>query len=222
MIGLLSCKKDQPQKMDFSISGLKDTTFNYQKLTENINVKFTSGAKNNVNLTVSGLPKGLNAQLSSKSGTPDFNSNIELTHNDYIVAGIYPIKIIANADDGTEKSTEFKLTVNGGCGDFASGNYTTEITYTGSGELFSKTQYRLAVKSDNPNRVFFYEGNNKDADFYADVDCGALSVSIPTQSKSGSSLQFSGSGKMMNKTKQLEFTVNYVGFTELKFAMTKQ
>lgn len=222
MSGLYSCSKDKSKKMDFAFNQQKDTTFNYQKLSKSINVAFTSGDKTNINLSVSGLPKGLDAQFSIKSGTPDFSSILEFTHNDFIIAGTYPIKIIGTADDGTEKSADFKLSINASCGEFASGNYTTEVTYTSSGESLNNTQYRLATKPENPNRIYFYEGKNTKADFYADVDCTTSTISIPTQTQNGSSLQFSGSGKMMNKTKQLEFTITYVGFTELKFAMTKQ
>ena len=208
--------------MDFAISQQKDTTFNYEKLSRKIAVTFITGGKTNVNLGLIGLPKGLEAQFSTKSGTPDFSSNLEFTHNDFISPGTYSIKITGNADDGTVKTSDLNLLVSKSCGEFASGNYNTKVTYSSSGEILNNTQYRLAVKSENTNRIFFYEGNNKEADFYADVDCSSQTITIPLQTQNGSSLKFSGTGKMITKTKQFEFTINYEGFTELKFAMSKQ
>lgn len=221
MTSIYSCKKDKAVKMDFTISQQTDTTFSYEKLSRNIAIAYSTGDKTNVSLGINGLPMGLDAQFSAKSGTPDFSSSLDFTHNDYIIPGTYPIKITGNADDGTVKTSEFNLLVSKSCGEFASGIYNANVTYLSSGALLNNTQYRLAVKPENTNRIFFYEGSNKEADFYADVDCSSQTITIPLQTQNGSSLQFSGSGTMVTKTSQFDFIINYEGFTELKFAMSK-
>lgn len=219
---LYSCKKEKPQKMDFSISGQKDTTFDYQKIVQKLSVKFNSGEKSKVNLTISGLPKGLDALLTNASGTPDFETNLELSNNDYLTAGNYPIKINGTAEDGTMKSENFSIKITKTCGDFAAGTYKTDVTYSLSGELLNTAFYTISTKPDNPNRLYFFDGKNLNPDFFADFNCDSSTIVVPVQNKNGSTLKISGNGKMTNKTRQLELTVVYEDFTTLKFSMVKQ
>jgi hypothetical protein len=207
--------------MEYSVKGLKDTTYEYLPLAQSVSVQYASGDKSQVTLAVSGLPKGLDAYFTDSSGTPDFETTLALSHSDYIVAGTYPVNINAKSGNSTVKSASFNLSVTSSCGEFMSGNYTTDITYASSGEMFSQTQYRTTVKADYPNRLFFYEGKNTDPDFYGDIDCAAGTITIPAQTKPGSSLQYSGTGKLITKTHKLEFSIVYEGFPELKFSMTR-
>ncbi|HTN16123.1 MAG TPA: hypothetical protein VL092_00475, partial [Chitinophagaceae bacterium] len=112
---LFSCKKekDQPKKNDmvYTISGPKDTTYNYGALSQAIKVAYTSGDKSNVQLSLSGLPKGLNSYFADSTGTPGFETLLSFGHDDYIVPGSYPITVYAKTANAGTQSVSFNMSI---------------------------------------------------------------------------------------------------------------
>lgn len=207
--------------MAYAISGPKDTVYTYGALDQPINVTYTSGDKTKVQLSLSGLPKGLNARFADSAGTPGFETLLRFSHDDYIAPGNYPLTVIAKTTDAGSQSASFNMSVRLSCGGFMAGAYSTVVTYASSGEEFNRTKYTALTKEDNPNRLYFYENNNTQADFYGDLDCAAGTITIPAQSQAGSSLQYSGSGTLATKTHGMTFNLVTEGLPTLKFVMTR-
>ncbi|MBL7711241.1 MAG: hypothetical protein JNL13_02200 [Chitinophagaceae bacterium] len=222
---LYSCKKEkeQPKKeaMVYTISGPKDTVYAYGALDQAVNVTYTSGDKSSVQLSLGGLPKGLNARFADSAGTPGFETLLRFSHDDYIAPGTYPLTINAQAANAGTQSVSFNMSIRLSCAAFMAGGYSAAVTYASSGEQFNNTKYTALTKEDKPNRLYFYERNNTEADFYGDLDCSTGTLTIPAQSKPGSSLQYSGSGTLATKTHGMTFTLLTEGLPTLKFVLTR-
>ncbi|MEZ4979240.1 MAG: M12 family metallo-peptidase [Chitinophagales bacterium] len=65
---------------------------------------------NNVNLSVSALPAGLNASFSANGNPPSFNSELELTNTGGIAPGTYNFSVQATSTSGS-KTLNFSLTI---------------------------------------------------------------------------------------------------------------
>ena len=90
-----SCKKeDAKNAMDFKITGIANTTIiRNQTLDVNLKVLFLGGNKEEVTLSVQGMPNGVIINFNPVKGEPDF-SLTETIHADASSdSGVFPITI---------------------------------------------------------------------------------------------------------------------------------
>jgi hypothetical protein len=96
----------------FNINGIRDVALFHATLkdTLQLSVEYSSGTNEPVALSVSGLPTGVSANITTVSGTPDYNSTIYFSAANSVPPGTYPIKITGTASH-TNKSYDLKLIV---------------------------------------------------------------------------------------------------------------
>ncbi len=97
---------------NFIITGIKDIECNIgESMTLPINLHWISGDQQNVALSVSGVPDGVNVTFETTEGNPDFATNINIEATESAAAGFYSISVIATADNGRTRTYTFDLEV---------------------------------------------------------------------------------------------------------------
>ena len=177
ILAMLGCKKDSKtdNAMQYSINGISDVTFKSAKQSIAISITHVSGPQEAVNLSVTGMPTGMSYTLSTTSGTPSFSTIFEISRTSNVTKGIYPIKFTSTTAAGVAKSVDFKLIVESSCPEALEGKYDDmsdpSIPY----------EYTVSTKSDNPNRLYFYQKGFSTPDYYGDIDCGTGIITVPNQ-----------------------------------------
>ena len=105
-----ACKRgdDTPPVASFIINGVHDVTLNNAPAAANtavlaLGVTQTATTQEVVNLSVTGLPAGVNASFSATSGTPSFVSTLTFSWDYHTTpAGTYPVNIIGTSVSGTK------------------------------------------------------------------------------------------------------------------------
>jgi len=111
----MACKKggDDNPLNQFEITGVHD--MNFGTTGGNIlalSIEQTSGTAEQITLSVTGLPAGIQAAITPASGTPDFSSTVTFTMNGSVTAGTYPVKIVgSNASASFSKSYDLNIIV---------------------------------------------------------------------------------------------------------------
>lgn len=210
ILAMLGCKKDSKtdNAMQYSINGISDVTFKSAKQSIAISITHVSGPQEAVNLSVTGMPTGISYTLSTTSGTPSFSTIFEISRTSNVTKGIYPIKFTSTTAAGVAKSVDFKLIVESSCAEALEGKYDD------MSDPSNPYEYTVSTKSDNPNRLYFYQKGSLTPDYYADVDCTTGVITIPNQPINGSTLQsVSGTGTFSFSPKSitLNLTVTFGG-----------
>lgn len=123
LAGFSACKKDKkdttppsttpPVTMDtsnltgYAIDGLKDFTLTNYDENMPIVVKKTGTAQTNLSISVGDLPKGVSADIETKSGIPDFSSAITFRIDELPPAKVYSIKVVLS--DGANNKKTYRL-----------------------------------------------------------------------------------------------------------------
>lgn len=226
---IIDTSNPNPAQQDTSyiVSGLTDITIglyndNAQLI---VGVQHISGQQQKVTFSVTDLPKGIFAMLSTESGIPPFTTTISF-HSSYAKAGTYPIKVKAVSESGKENTYTIDLKVTGStvdCGTIISqATINLRTTEQGSTNVIStkaffygsdRLQYMyLETLNGQPVLSFDYMGNaQNEIEFTADCDAGTVTIPAKVITVSSSmglrSYTVSGSGTIDFDNKKL--TINY-------------
>ena len=155
-----SCNKNK-RNSELSIAGLTDITLNenYTSLPKTIPISINQKgvSSENINLSLEGMPDGVELSLSVKSGVPNFSSSINARINKNLDNGSYPIKMIAKNDAGDETVFPFNIIVELPCYEKIIGNYTLTETIDGVEKTYIT---QLAQTSSDKNMVMDYKYYN--------------------------------------------------------------
>lgn len=168
-----SCNKNK-RNSELSIAGLTDITLNenYKSLPKSLPISINQKgvSSENINLSLEGMPDGVELSLSVKSGVPNFSSSINARINKNLDNGRYPIKMIAKNDAGNETVFPFNIIVDLPCYDKVIGNYTLTETIDGVEKTYDT---QLAQSSSDKNKV-------RDLKYYNDIilDCQNKTVKM--------------------------------------------
>lgn len=220
-IALCSCKKADSggvgnDSYNYIINGVADITIPANSTSNlNLEVKYSSGTQETVNLSVTGLPTGVTATITPASGIPTYTSVITFAVPSGVAAGTYPIKINGTSKSGIVKeyACNLKVTAVADCAGYLAGTFTGDQQCSSSGSTYS---YKI-TKDTGINRVLIANTNGFISSMYAIVDCSNNTLTIPSQTihYAGIDHTISGSGT---------FTSNYnnivVEFIEDGFSCT--
>ena len=127
-----ACTKEEQMGMDFKINGAKDLTLlKNDSISRDVTFLYLGGNHEELTITCTGIPHGVNITFSSYAGTPDFSVKqyISTTNAD---TGTYPITVTGSTPLGKVYSRTFNLIVaaspNISPTVSLNGNYTIDIT----------------------------------------------------------------------------------------------
>ncbi len=176
---ILSCSKStKPDGFSYTLSGVQDFTMGHDStIYVPLSMVLTSGTKEPVTLTLSGLPTGVTATPTTLTGTPSFNGTFRL---DAISApqGSYPITLTAASASTGTKSYNFNLnlTTPSDCGAYIAGAYTgTSSQYTGN---YIATITRMDTNTIMINK---FNGSSTVENIFAAVHCNSDIITMPVQ-----------------------------------------
>lgn len=113
-LGFISCKKTSDfTELNYEIRDVKDFECSNMSCNISISVKRISGGPEDVVLSVSGLPPGMDGSIANFGGQkPDFAATILFVRNEKIPDGIYPLKIKGRTSkSGKVKEYDLYMTV---------------------------------------------------------------------------------------------------------------
>ncbi|HTN18265.1 MAG TPA: hypothetical protein VL092_11325 [Chitinophagaceae bacterium] len=169
-------KSETPPVMDFTINGVSDLNYKFEKAYLPLAFTLVSGPQEKVDLTLSGLPAGMKGTFAAASGTPTFATTLEFTHTGKVNAGSYPLKVMATTAAGKVKTVGMNLIVVDDCGKPMAGAYTGEVYVDGKmAGTFSNAS--ASIKADNPNRIYFNPNDVGDA-IILDLNCAEQTLAI--------------------------------------------
>jgi hypothetical protein len=182
---LSACKKDSKTTtdpvLDVRIDGLydfslgyDDRTYDYEFKTIALAISQLTLSQENVSLNLEGLPTGIEVKFSTTSGIPNYTSLMEVTLNNNIKSGVYPIKLVAKNASGVKKTYTFTVTVALPCNFSYAGNYEVKETIDGVEQaLYSTVLNRMGIDG---NIIYDYKN------YYAmDFNCTAKTVVLYSQ-----------------------------------------
>ena len=127
-----ACTKEEQMGMDFKINGAKDLTLlKNDSISRDVTFLYLGGNHEELTITCTGIPHGVNITFSSYAETPDFSVKqyISTTNAD---TGTYPITVTGSTPLGKVYSRTFNLIVaaspNISPTVSLNGNYTIDIT----------------------------------------------------------------------------------------------
>lgn len=106
--------------------------------------QFLSGLPENINLSVTGLPDGVTAQLSPTTGRPSFSLQVIFKASATAVAGVYPVSIVSSGSSAGTQREKIDLSIVDDC----SPSLVDSFRVTESCQADNYT-YKVAVKSTN-------------------------------------------------------------------------
>src|SRR5436305_454553 len=107
-----SCNKTENTSANqFTINGIHDVTLGSTNPTPlSFTVALSKGAQEQVTISVSGVPSGINVVIDPVNGTPAFGGFINFSWDGTAAAGTYPIKVTGTSASYT-KSYDLNLIV---------------------------------------------------------------------------------------------------------------
>ena len=208
---------------NFIVNGVNDLTMtaNDTKVMPLV-IEYVEGDQEVVTLTVTGLPDKVSAKFSSESGTPTFNSVLEITTN-YAQGGSYPITITAATATGKTKVLSFNLKIEGqtNCRPNIIGVYRYKEDCAGQTQTAG---WEIKEHPDDENSIYLPGDNTYITSLKGVLNCSKGTLTIPTYTKTYSdqdgitTYEYSGSGtfEAPNKiTYQLTTVITYPGVAPL-------
>lgn len=194
-IGLYACnKKDSStDNISFNINGINDL-----KIPANgsgsltLAITHTSGKQETVTLSLNGLPDKVSHEFSTASGTPTFNSMLDISA-DYATEGNYPITILAKSASGETKNYNFNLIIEPytDCAAKMAGIFNGSVNCGG----FPENETITITKNPGVVNGIFIEGIDGFPDKVpATLDCENQTISIPEFSFNNGVYDHKGSG----------------------------
>ena len=182
---LLACSKTRNKPMTYSIEDVQDVHYNFHAISLPISFTKISGDKENIVISITGLPNGMKGVFSVDRFNPDFTVVLNLEHDTFINGGIYPLKISAISSSGVVKSDLFNLTIPDSCGGYFAGEYTLIRTLiNASGTTTDTSYYTALIKQNSPNEIYFTRKNWPDMFSGVVVDCDKKIININGNSAS--------------------------------------
>jgi hypothetical protein len=182
----------------FAINGINDITFVNDITYENtlsLTVQYLDSAQENVTLSLSGLPSGINIDTTwINSGIPTFSTTLTVfdTSANGTTPGIYPLTLTATTVSGKVKTYPFNLKIQGMPTVFL-GRY-NNCTSGCSGGTYTDSIY---ADASVPNKVWFNNFANTGNKIYALIGVSE-SITIPSQTIGGTTYFTTGSSNIVN------------------------
>lgn len=186
---LASCKDDDKTvapvdngPMQYEISGPTELSLKWKdEAVLTYNFTHISGAKNNLSVSLTGLPAGVTASVSN-TGAPTFSTSVTLS-SAAMADGHYDVKITGD-DNGTQKSFDLSLTVdNPDCADDIVGVVTANYTCTGKTE--ASEILRVSIAKEVVFKTIWFQDDNgvpwKVENIRAKLDCSNNTIVINVQ-----------------------------------------
>jgi|GEM_PF-4450736 len=182
----VSCKKGnkEPLKPDFLVHGISELTLNEGVGGLPLEIQYVSGPQEEVQLSLSGVPKGVTAALTRESGIPTFSSGINFS-SDGSSGGVFPVKLHA-ANSSVAKDFEFKLHLEKmDCRDIFTGWEMTGRDRCGEEGLIPNVKLRFRSDPERANRLYMDAFHIVTGEFlysmYMDLNCYEKNLVIPAQ-----------------------------------------
>ncbi|MBL7710988.1 MAG: hypothetical protein JNL13_00920 [Chitinophagaceae bacterium] len=178
---LSGCSKSEketstPPAMDFTINGVSDLSYKYEKAYLPLAFTLVSGPQEKIDLTLSGLPAGMKGTFAATSGTPTFATTLEFTHSGKVNAGSYPLQVVATTAAGKVKTVGMNLIVVDDCGKPMVGAYTGEA-YVDGKLVGTFSNASASIKTDKPNRIYLTPDDSGDP-IVLDLNCAEQTLTI--------------------------------------------
>lgn len=182
---LSACKKDTKTTttpvLDVRIDGLYDfnlgfdnKTYDYESKTIALAISQLTLSQENISLNVEDVPTGVEIKFSTTSGIPNFTSLMEVTLNNSIKSGVYPIKLVAKNASGVKKIYNFSITVKLPCNYSYQGNYEVKETIDG----VEQAAYTTGLSAMGTGEDMIYDYKNYYTMYF---NCTAKSVVMYSQ-----------------------------------------
>jgi hypothetical protein len=208
---LPACKSDDSNNVtptsQVRVDGLADVNVARGRTTTQAISISTTGTQEATTLSLRGLPAGVTAALSTTSGTPTFTCTITFTAEASAIIGTAStVTLTATTPDGLKKEYTFKVTV------VAPTECTNELTGVHNATNSCGGPSYSVIITPHPNnvntRVDLDNLSNNGMDCYADLDCGARTLIIPSQA-SVNGWFISGTGSWTTTQMQVSVTYKY-------------
>lgn len=179
VFGSHSCTKNNNPPIDY----LVDTTTNIylnqdDSLHVPLEVRFLTGAEENVSLTFEGLPSTVRSKQDTITGLPTYTANFVLYTTPGAPLGSYPIKLVAYSPSTGYRTYALNLrVVHYDCSNYLSGAFNcsnackTNYTYTATATAVGNNRLNLSN----------FGGYGLGTNTVIDLNCNTDSVTIATQ-----------------------------------------
>ncbi|MGN6567627.1 MAG: hypothetical protein ACTHJ0_06730 [Flavipsychrobacter sp.] len=154
-------------------------------------VLYIGPIQENVDITLSGLPKGISADTTNPhSGVAPFTCYFTLTNDGTAAGGVYPIKVNCHGSKTGDKYYSFNLKVLRApqCTSMVTGKWTRNFDCNGNAYVDSI----IVDPAGFSNRIYFTNFNGQGISIYAELDCNNGFINIPSQTVGGHTYYGSG------------------------------
>jgi hypothetical protein len=214
---ILSCRKQKSGFTNVPVAVLPTSSIMVNGVSEltvsngdtamlTVEIKLDSGKQEQIDLSLSGVPDGVYAVMSSSSGFPDFKTTISFAADKNLAAGTHTITLLAKSASGLSKAYPFKLNIAppSECAKNKEGLYL--VTQICAPDTFT-TNIFITPSPSVKNRISITNFADRNLNVNANLNCATNTLSIPKQVAFGgfTSYTVTGSGTFTDSS----FTITY-------------